>query len=152
GFTAEAPRRRDCAEKLEERGERAEIAEWFHRWVAGFASGSEGRTGRSLRLRTFLGFRERSQLGDGVGSARAVQESIERLVLFAFDGLASVQQLAMGTVPGALQSDDLTLDAGEQFGGGRSAQKRGHEVRSAGFGEDGAIRVRIQCAPDGPSA
>ena len=49
----------------------------------------------------------------------------------------------MGAVPGAFESGDLALSAGEEFGGGGVAEEGGGEGCTGGFGEEGAEEIGL---------
>jgi hypothetical protein len=59
-------------------------------------------------------------------------------------GLATgAAQFGVGAVPGAFEGGDLTLDAGEEFGGRGVGEEGGGEGGSWSFGEKGAVEVGL---------
>ena len=57
--------------------------------------------------------------------------------------LSSAADLGIGAVPGAFESGDLALDAGEEFGGGGVGEECGGEGCAGRFGEDGAVEIGL---------
>jgi hypothetical protein len=76
-------------------------------------------------------------------STQAVDVAIEGVVGIGFGLAAGAAEFGVGAVPGALEGGDLTLDAGEEFGGRGVGEECGGKGSAWGFGEESAVQVGL---------
>jgi hypothetical protein len=95
---------------------------------------------------TYPTFGERSQWLVRRAGERAIEKRRKGCIFSGFGVVAAAMELAMGPVPGAFERGQLTLDPGEEFGGGTVAEEDGAEVGAGGLGEEGAIELRLDAA------
>ena len=74
---------------------------------------------------------------------QAVDVAVEGVVRVGFGLVARAAEFGVGAVPGALESGDLALHTGEEFGGGGVGEEGGGEGSAWGFGEEGAVEVSL---------
>ena len=77
------------------------------------------------------------------GGSQTVDVTVEGVVGAGLGLLAGAAEFGVGAVPGALESGDLALHAGEEFGGGEVGEESGGERGAGSFGEQGAVKVGL---------
>src|ERR1035438_6360494 len=123
---------------------------WRPRRLRGVGCRGHGEDGRGVGDGGDGREQDRSQFGDGRPFAEAVEVAVEGLFASGLGLPAGAVEFGVGAVPGAFESGDLALSAGEEFGGGGVAEEGGGEGCTGGFGEEGAEEIGLDAREADP--
>src|ERR1035438_9559109 len=126
---------------------------WRPRRLRGVGCRGHGEDGRGVGDGGDGREQDRSQFGDGRPFAEAVEVTVEGLFASGLGLPAGAVEFGVGAVPGAFESGDLALSAGEEFGGGGVREEGDGEGCTSegctsegctrGFGEEGAEEIGL---------